>query len=126
MKKLLCALILACMLATQLAAQITHSVALSWTASTTSGATYNVYRLTGACPAALSLAAFTKLTSTPITALSYTDSAVTAGTTYCYAVTALVGQQESQANGALQVYIPLFTANSAPVPPGAFTSSQAQ
>lgn len=72
-----------------------HSVALSW-ADTDSGATgigYNVYRATGACS---SSSTFAKLNSTPVTSLSYTDTNVALGQTFCYQVTAsLNGGPES-------------------------------
>jgi fibronectin type 3 domain-containing protein len=67
-------------------AQAQHSVSLTWT-DTTSGVTYNMYRATGACASGL---VFSKLNSTAITATAYTDaSSLTAGTTYCYQVTAV-------------------------------------
>ena len=96
----------------------THSVSLSWTASTSTGVTgYNVYRLTGVCPTVISLSAFTKVGS--VTVLTYADTTVAAGTQYCYTVTATTATQESAAPGTLQVSIPIFTASTAPLPPGA-------
>ena len=60
-----------------------HSVTLSWTASTSTDVIgYYVYR--GASSSSL-----TKLNSSPIPTTQYTDSAVTAGQTYYYAVTAV-------------------------------------
>jgi hypothetical protein len=62
-----------------------HGVSLSWTASTSSGVEgYNVYRGTGSGGEST-----TPLNSTPITATTYTDENVTAGTTYYYVVTAV-------------------------------------
>jgi hypothetical protein len=52
-----------------------HSVTLSWTASTTPGVSYNIYR--GA----------TKIGN--VSTLTYTDTTVAAGTTYSYSLTAL-------------------------------------
>lgn len=62
----------------------THSVTLSWsegTSSTVSG--FNVYRGT------VSGGPYTKLTSTSVTSMTYTDSSVNAGATYYYVVTAI-------------------------------------
>ena len=56
---------------------------LSWTASvtTTNLAGYDVYRSSGA--------GYTKLTATPLTATTYSDTATTDGTTYTYKVRAV-------------------------------------
>ena len=98
-------------------AQATPQVVLTWTASTSTGVTgYNVYKLTGACPATISLSAFSKLASTT-TALTYTDTAVTAGSTYCYVVTATTATAESAASGSWQVTVPTYTASTIPLPP---------
>jgi fibronectin type 3 domain-containing protein len=61
----------------------THSVLLSWDASTSTVAGYNVYRST------VSGSGFTKLNLSLITTLTYTDTAVQNGTTYFYAATAV-------------------------------------
>ena len=61
-----------------------HTVALSWTASTSTASGYNVYRGTtpnGPYP--------TKLNSSLVTVVDYTDSTVANGTTYYYVVTAV-------------------------------------
>jgi hypothetical protein len=82
-----------------------HTVSLTWTASTDGGASYNVYRLSGACPTA-GTSGFSKLTATPVTATSYTDSTVTPGT-YCYYATAVLGGAESvPSNLASAVILP--------------------
>jgi len=61
-----------------------HSVALSWQASTSPNVTgYYVYRANGAT------AAFSRLVTTPVSGLDYSDAAVVAGETYTYAVTAV-------------------------------------
>lgn len=69
-----------------------HSVSLSWTASTTSGVSgYNVYR--GASSTSMAQIA------SDITGISYTDTSVTAGATYYYAITAVAsGQQSADSN----------------------------
>ena len=70
----------------------TNAVALNWNASSSSGIVgYNVYR---ASPSTT----YTKLVSSPVTALSYTDGTVVAGTTYTYVVTSV------NSSGAESVY----------------------
>ena len=64
-------------------APVAHSVSLSWVASTSTVVGYNVYRGT------ISGGPYALLNSTPDAALSYTDTAVTAGQTYYYVVTAV-------------------------------------
>jgi cellulose 1,4-beta-cellobiosidase len=79
-----------------------HAAKLSWTASTTPSVTYNVYRATA------STGPFTTpLNSSPITGTTYTDTAVTAGQTYYYVVTAVAssGTQSADSNTA-QATIP--------------------
>lgn len=61
-----------------------HSVHLSWTASTTAGAAYNIYRKGETCTGS---AAFTKINSAPVNTLAYDDLNMADGT-YCYQVTA--------------------------------------
>jgi ASPM-SPD-2-Hydin domain-containing protein/centrosomal CEP192-like protein len=63
-----------------------HSVTLSWAASSTTGVVgYNVYR------SAVSGGPYARITSGADPSLSYTDSAVTAGQSYFYVVTAVRG-----------------------------------
>src|SRR5262252_3891472 len=66
-----------------------HSVSLTWTASTTPGVTYNIYRSTtsGSFPP-------TPLASTGTTT-NYTDNSVVSGQTYYYVVTAVSGSTQS-------------------------------
>ncbi len=66
----------------------TNSVELSWNAVTDADG-YNVYR------AASADGEYAKLNTTALTTLSYTDSALTASTTYFYKVTAVKGTLES-------------------------------
>jgi fibronectin type 3 domain-containing protein len=61
-----------------------HTVALSWTASTSTVSGYNVYR--GTTPNGPYA---TKLNSSLVTVVDYTDSTVANGTTYYYVVTAV-------------------------------------
>ncbi|MBS1850148.1 MAG: choice-of-anchor D domain-containing protein [Acidobacteria bacterium] len=64
------------------AAQASHSVSLSW-ASANTATGYNVYRGT------VSGGPYTKLTSSPRTSTSYTDSGVSSGATYFYVATSV-------------------------------------
>lgn len=65
----------------------THTVNLSWNASSSSNVSgYNIYR---AVYATSSCGSFAKINSTLNTGTLYTDSAVTDGTSYCYATTAV-------------------------------------
>jgi hypothetical protein len=79
-----------------------HTVSVTWNASTTSGlAGYNVYRGT------VSGGPYSRITSTPTTALQFTDSAVTAGQTYFYVVTAVSGNGvESVTSNEMKVTVP--------------------
>ena len=60
-----------------------HWVALSWTDTATNIAGYNIYRST------TSGGPYTKITSSLVTATSYNDMTVVAGTTYYYVITAV-------------------------------------
>lgn len=73
----------AAFLTAQTAKATAHAVTITWTASTTAGVSYNVYRTAGTCPGTT----FTKINTTPITATTYDDTAVTGGSTYCYYAT---------------------------------------
>jgi len=64
-------------------APVQHSVALSWNASTSTVSGYNVYRST------VSGGPYTKLNSSLVATLNYTDSTVQNGTTYFYVTTAV-------------------------------------
>lgn len=67
-------------------AQTVHNVKLTITDTTNPpGTTYNIYRGSAACSTNPTL---TLLNTAPVTALTYTDTAVPAGT-YCYAATAV-------------------------------------
>lgn len=78
-------------------AQTTHQAVLSWAAPTDAvpGSTYNVYRASGACPASgLGALIFTKVNSTGITTLTYTDTGLAVGV-YCYYATQVQNTVES-------------------------------
>lgn len=79
--------------AAALLAQTAHTVVLTWTdPNNPAGATYNVYRANGACS---SNPTFASLVSTPVSGLTFTDTGVTVGQTYCYHITAVIGTVES-------------------------------
>lgn len=65
---------------------VQHSVALSWIASSSSVAGYNVYRST------VSGGAYARISSSLVGMLSYSDSTVQNGTTYYYVTTAVDSQ----------------------------------
>ena len=69
-----------------------RTVTLTWTASTTPGVSYNAYRFAGTCASSTT---GTKLNSTPITALTYTDPDVPVGT-LCYWTTAFLTASATQ------------------------------
>jgi hypothetical protein len=80
------------LLAVSAFAQTGRTVALSWVASPSLGVTgTNVYRAAGACSPLP--ANFVKITATPVTGTTYSDS-VPIGT-YCYYVTSVGGGLES-------------------------------
>jgi len=64
-------------------APVQHSVALTWNASTSTVSGYNVYRTI------VSGGSYTKINSSLVAVLSYTDSTVQNGTTYYYVTTAV-------------------------------------
>jgi hypothetical protein len=80
----------------------THSVSLSWLASSSSGvAGYYVYRST------VSGSSYTRITSSALSALKYTDGSVTSGKTYYYVVTAVTSSgTESAHSGQADAIIP--------------------
>ena len=75
-----------------------HSVSLSWNASTSQVVGYNIYRGTN------SVGPYTKLNSSLISGLSFTDNNVQSGATYFYAATAV------DSNGVESGYSNLATA----------------
>jgi len=90
----------------------THSASLTWTASTDSGVSYNVYRLSGACPSS-GTNGFAKINAAPVTATTYADNTVAPGT-YCYYATAVL-------NGAESIPSNLASAVILPAPPTALS-----
>jgi len=82
-------------------APVSHTVDISWNASTSSVAGYNIYRGTQ------SSGPFTKLNSSVDTATVYTDSSVVSGRTYFYAATSVDSNGvESSYSNIAQATIP--------------------
>ena len=65
---------------------------LSWTASTSSVSGYNLYRST------VDGSGYTKLNSSLVASLSYSDTAVQSGTTYFYVATSVDSGGDESAN----------------------------
>jgi hypothetical protein len=85
-----------------------HSVSLSWTASTDSGVSYNLYRLAGACPTS-GTTGFVKINASPISGLTYSDTRIGPGD-YCYYATATLNGAESVPSIYAPAGQPLVTA----------------
>jgi hypothetical protein len=82
-------------------AAVQHSAALSWTASTSTVSGYNVYRGT------VSGGLYTKINSSLVAGVSYTDTTVASGTTYYYVTTAVdSSNNESSYSNEVQAIIP--------------------
>jgi hypothetical protein len=79
--------------------QVPHTVSLSWTASTSTVSGYNVYRST------TSGSGYTKLNSSLVASVAYTDSTVANAMTYYYVTTAVdgSGNESSYSNEASAV-----------------------
>jgi hypothetical protein len=88
--------------AVTIAAGADHSVLLTWTPSPSPAATgYNVYRSNA------SGTGFSKINSTPVSALTYSDGTVVDGLTYYYATTAVdLSGDESTYSEQIQIVIP--------------------
>ena len=100
MRRLICFLAL---LSGTAFAQASHSVTLTWTASTDTGGTVNVYKATSGCTGTPS---FTLLASGVVSAGPYIDSTVGVGQ-FCYYVTAVVNGAESlPSNNAAATVLP--------------------
>ena len=82
-------------------ASVQHSVVLSWNASSSSGITgYYVYR-------AIGTGGYTKLVTSPISGLNYTDTTVATGTAYTYVLTAVDSEgMESAYSDSASVTVP--------------------
>jgi hypothetical protein len=78
-----------------------HTVSLAWTASTTSGVTYNIYRGSAAGVCSGSPIPY----ATGITSASFVDTNAPAGT-YFYNVSAVGPNGESSCDGEISVSVP--------------------
>lgn len=78
----------------------THSVTLNWTASTTAGVNYNIYRST------TSGGPYAKINTTPVATVSYLDGTVLAGQTYYYVTTAISSGGESAYSNEASAAVP--------------------
>jgi hypothetical protein len=80
-----------------LPAQAARKAVVTWNASSDAAANptlaYNVYKLAGACPAS-GTAGFAKVNTSPVSALTFTDSGIGVGPV-CYYVTATLNGAES-------------------------------
>jgi fibronectin type 3 domain-containing protein len=82
-------------------APVQHSAMLTWNASTSTVSGYNVYRST------VSGTGYSKLNSSLVSGLAYSDSSVQSGTTYFYVTTAVdSGGKESSYSNEVQAVIP--------------------
>ena len=86
-------------------AQSAHSVTLTWTASPDAAAnptlSYNVYRSVTSCSSPV----FSKVGSVASGVLTFQDTAVTVGNTYCYAVTSVLNGLEGNNSPVVQAVI---------------------
>ena len=84
-----------------------HTVKLTWTASTTPGVSYNIYRVTESTGKLeqLNKDPLTGLTY-PVTGLTFTDEHPVNGEKYTYYVTAVVGASESARSNPATATIP--------------------
>lgn len=96
-----------------------HGIELTWTESTSGVTGYDVWRAT------TSGGPYTQINSAAVTATDYLDPAagLTAGTTYYYVVTALIGMDSSAASAQASAAVPSggFPAN--PAAPGSLTAA---
>jgi hypothetical protein len=83
-----------------------HSVTLRWKDSANPpGTTYNVYKVSGACPSTAptigNFGSFVKINTAPVPTMIYQDFAVSPGNSYCYFVTAVSATAESAPSGEI-------------------------
>jgi len=102
-------LVLACCLA-GCAQTASHFAKLSWSNNDSSTNSYNIYRGDGTCAASPTMAKIANTGANTISVMTYTDSTVIAGNTYCYAVTAVNSAGESPMSALAQAIIPVLLA----------------
>lgn len=112
MKKIVRILLLAILILPLMADAAVHYTVITWNASGDTGATYNVFKASGSCPASGIPTGATKIAS-GLTALTFTDSAstLTAGQVNCYYVTAQVNGTESGPSNTAGATTPVATAS---------------
>jgi Abnormal spindle-like microcephaly-assoc'd, ASPM-SPD-2-Hydin len=81
-------------------APVSHTVALNWSAAASGVTGFNAYSST------VSGGPYVKMTSTPLSSASYTDSSVQSGRTYYYVVTAVNATQESGYSSEVASIVP--------------------
>lgn len=86
-------------------AQATREVELAWDASPSAGVTYSVYRaeISGGCTSTPPDVTCVKLNPTPISVLTFTDTAVPVGVSYFYTATSFRNTLESIHSVELEV-----------------------
>ena len=96
LRKLSSIFLTALLLCVPLPAQAAHSASLTIVDTVNgTGTTYNFYRAAGTCPVnGLGTLTWVKLTTTPISGLTYTDNSITVGA-WCFYATAIVNGVES-------------------------------
>lgn len=100
-------LLLILLLAPLAAAQTTHSVTITITDTSNTGATYSVYRASGACPVTPPTVSLgTLLNTTPIPGQIYVDTNVTGGQAYCYNVVAITSAGSSAPSNDAGAVVP--------------------
>jgi cellulose 1,4-beta-cellobiosidase len=96
-----------------------RSISLSWQPSVNATG-YNIYKSQSACAGAT----FAKITPTPITAVTFTETGMADGVTRCYYITAVNATGESTPSGTIQVTTPVSTNPIAGLsPPASLTAS---
>lgn len=90
LRKAFCVLALLTLTPLMAEAQATREVELAWDASPSVGVTYNAYRseVAGGCTSVPPDTSCSKLNSSPISVLTFTDTAVPVGKSYFYTATA--------------------------------------
>lgn len=126
-RKLIFVVLLFCaspLFATALFAQTVHSNTLSWGASATTGATYNVFKSPTTCAAATSTS-FVVANTAPISGLSYVDTTnLVDGGVNCYYVVALSGTSSSTQSNFVEATTPkTIAAPPVTAPPGMLKNS---
>jgi hypothetical protein len=107
-KKILVSLLFLLAFALPAFGQSAHSVTATWVASPDAVAnpsiTYNIYRATSTCPIVAPVV-LAKIGSTAAGILTFPDTNVSVGNTYCYAVTAVLNGLESVDSQTAQAVI---------------------